>query len=94
VEEIVLREIQLDAQRHSPTGNTRHFVGGALWEGARALRIVQYRGEAGFYLLYLDEAGTEVTDTWHESLTDAVSQANYEFGVEPAEWAIRDGPDQ
>ena len=85
----MLREIQLDAQRHPPTGNTRHFVGGVLWEGAHALRIVQYRGEAGFYLLYLDQAGNEVTDTRHESLTDAVSQANFEFGVEPADWVIR-----
>jgi hypothetical protein len=86
--EVVLREIELDADRHSPTGNTRHFVGGALWEGTRGLRIVRYPGDAGCILLYLDEAGNEVTDTWHESVTDAMAQAEYEFNVKPADWGI------
>jgi hypothetical protein len=28
-------------------------------------RLDQWDREAVFYLLYLDEAGNEVTDTWH-----------------------------
>ena len=45
---------------------------------AAALAVVQYPSDAGYYLLYLDVAGNEVTDTWHASLDDALSQA--EFG--------------
>ena len=86
--EIVFREVTLDADRHRPTGATRHVVSGKASDGAHALRIVRYGVEAGFYLLYLDETGGEITDTWHESLDDAMHQAEFEFGVKPADWAI------
>jgi hypothetical protein len=31
------------------------------------------------------------TDTWHESLEDAMHQADFEFGVQPDEWLDCDG---
>jgi hypothetical protein len=92
VEGTILREVQLDPLRHRSTGKTRHFVGGAPWEGTRGLRIVRFESEAGFYLLYLDESGREVTDTWHQSLSDAMKQANFEFSVEPDDWTIVSDP--
>ncbi len=87
-EEVILRDIVLDPERHRPTGKTRHIVGGELWEGARGLRIVRYAADGGFYLLYLDESGREVTDTWHESLEDALRQATFEFNVDPEDWTL------
>ena len=84
----VLREVQLDQDRHKPTGNTRHYVGGELWEGASALRIFRYRDEEGFYLLSVNDDGDEVTDTWHQSLEDAVHQAEFEFDLKARDWTV------
>lgn len=82
---MVLRQATLTA-RHKPTGNTRHYdVSGPL-PAPRALRIASYPGDAGYYLLYLDEAGRELTDTYHESMEDALAQAEWEFGIKPEEW--------
>jgi hypothetical protein len=50
------------------------------------LEIVQLPPDSGFYLLYLDGSDGEMTDTWHESLEQAVDQANFEFGLLPNEW--------
>jgi hypothetical protein len=84
----VLREARLDPERHKPTGNTRHHLGGEVWEGTHALRIVRYPDDPGFSLLYLDEGGEEVTDTWHESMEDAVHQADFEFHVKDEDWTL------
>lgn len=36
------------------------------------LRISRYGEGPGFYLLYLDPTGEELTDTWHLTLGDAM----------------------
>jgi hypothetical protein len=51
------------------------------------LRIVQYDGTPGYYLLNVDDAGRELSDTWHETLDGAMRQATWEFQVRPEEWA-------
>ena len=86
-------ELALDPSKHRPTGNTRHYYGSPLDPDEQVpvpvpttLRIVQYDGEAAFYLLYLDAAGNELTDTWHQTLDDAKHQAEFEFNVAPDEW--------
>jgi hypothetical protein len=50
------------------------------------LEIARLAAAPGYYLLYLDEDGEEQPGTWHESLERAMEQANYEFGLAPAEW--------
>lgn len=67
------------------TGETRHYRD-QLLPVPRRLEIVQIPPDSGFYLLYLDENGTELTDTWHESLERALDQASFEFGLLPQEW--------
>ncbi|WP_127401597.1 hypothetical protein [Neisseria meningitidis] len=51
-----------------------------------ALSIVQYKNDQGFYLFYLNEAGQEQTDTYHETLDSAFEQAEFEFGISKEEW--------
>jgi hypothetical protein len=80
-----MKEIRLGPQ-HKPTGRTRHLVGGAPIAKPSALRIVSYDGDPGFYLLYLDTEGKELTDTYHDTLEAALDQAEWEFGVTPDEW--------
>jgi hypothetical protein len=49
------------------------------------LEIAQYEGDSGFYLLYYPETG-HGTDTWHQSLEDAMHQAEFEFNVKASDW--------
>jgi len=41
-------------------------------------------------MFHLDHEGTELTDTWHESIGDAFAQAEFEFGIKPEEWSRLD----
>jgi hypothetical protein len=66
------------------TGKTHHYRGNGLQPPPRSLEIVQLPPDTGYYLLYLDENGAEMNDTWHESLDRAMDQANYEFSLLPA----------
>jgi hypothetical protein len=84
----VIRQVALDPERHAATGNTRHYFGNALYKGGfSGLHIVQYENDDAHYLVYLGPDGNELTDTWHQSLGDALQQAETEFGVQPAEWS-------
>ena len=78
-----------------PTGATRHSYGqvidGKLVQGPpmapfAALAIVQYPGDEAFYLLYLDKDWEEVTDTWHQSVDDAMRQAEFEYEGASVKW--------
>lgn len=80
----ILKTIELKPF-HVPTGKTRHYHGGLL-PAPSSLRIGQYPGRTGFYLFYLDKDGRELTDTYHSTLSEAMSQAEFEFLVKPEEW--------
>jgi hypothetical protein len=92
---LVHRRITLKSH-HVPTGRTRHTVGtwsdeeglvrGAELSTPHELMITQLPPDQGYYLLYLDERGNEINDTYHESLEKALDQAKWEFNVEFDEW--------
>ncbi|QDT90269.1 hypothetical protein [Gimesia algae] len=88
-EEILRRRIKL-ADHHQPTGKTRHYFGAAAEEmmPPAELKIVQYPHSPGFYLLYCDPYGVEMTDTFHEAIEKAVAQAEWEFRVREDEWEV------
>lgn len=66
-------------ERHVPTGETRHSVDGELIANFSRLAICQYPGMEGeFYLFYCDGDWNVLTDTCHQSLDDAKSQAAFE----------------
>ena len=78
-----------------PTGFTKHslaeIVDGEVAAATplvpfAALAIARYAGNQGFYLLYLDREGNEVTDTWHRTLEDAMRQAEVEFEGITSKW--------
>jgi hypothetical protein len=73
-------------------GMTRHYRYGGLLPHPQHLEIVQIPPDNnGYYLIYLDANGSEMNDTWHESIDQAMDQANYEFGLLPGEWEPPDG---
>jgi hypothetical protein len=86
---VVLARVRL-GNKHHPTGRTKHLLGFGSGQTEIAipveLRITKYDGMDGFYLLYCDDDGTELTDTYHDTASDAVDQAEWEFNVRPDEW--------
>lgn len=71
---------------HKPTGATRHIVGDTPLPQPAELRIVKYDCDSGYYLFYCDDSGSEMTDTYHDTVRQAMSQAELEFGIRPEEW--------
>ena len=69
-----------------PTGNTVHRVDGREVGPAAGLAICESTDSQGFYLFYCDSKWEEFADTWHESLDDAKSQAEFEYKGICTEW--------
>lgn len=72
--------------RHRPTGACTHTAAGIVRSSFSALAIGRYEGEEGFYLFYCDETWCTVTDTWHQTLDDAMRQAEFEYAGVSATW--------
>lgn len=92
--EKVLRYASIDDDVR-PTGATKHsygdlvdgeiVAGGPL--GPFAALAIQ-GDDSGYFLLYLDADGSPVTDTWHETLDDALEQAEFEYEGITAKWVV------
>jgi len=63
-----------------PARKTRHVVEGRVVEDFAGLAIAQYELGEGVYLFYCDAEWNSITDTYHDSIEGAVSQAEFEFG--------------
>lgn len=81
----VVRRISLGSH-HVSTKRTTHLVLGEILSTPASLQVAKYPGDRGYYLLYFDAEGQELTDTYHENLRAALSQAEWEYGVQPHEW--------
>lgn len=80
----VIKEVLLVLKE--PTGKTKHIIGDKQMPTPFKLQIAQYDGDAGFYLFYLDDKDMVMTDTYHETIEGAESQAEWEYGVGSNEW--------
>jgi len=49
------------------------------------LEIAALPGEQSCYLFHICGDGTGI-DTWHQTVSEAMEQAEWEFGVRPDEW--------
>ena len=87
VDYITLQRVILK-ESHGLTVNTRHFRDGQLLSAPHDLRIVKYEDDPNYFLLHFDKDGKEMTDTCHDSLEEALAQAEYEFQIKPSEWNI------
>ena len=61
------------------TGNTKHIVRGALMGSAYGLAICKYENQVGYYLFGCDENWESITDTFHETVEDAMEQGEFEY---------------
>lgn len=76
--------------RHQPTGECRQIVAGIVQGPASTLAICQYKGEDCFYLFGCDADWNSVTDTWHETLDNALGQAEFEYVGVSKTWLKHD----
>jgi hypothetical protein len=76
---------------HKPTGRTRHYTNGVLNATPLHLAIGRYPDVPGYYLLYLDQHGEELNDTYHDTIEAAMRQAQWEFSIKPCDWEVLDG---
>lgn len=88
-EAAIVKEIVLEPH-HVGTGRTRHYRDGAL--NSRPARLIIVRFSDGFNLIHLDSQGSEMSDTFHESVDNAVEQAAFEFSIKPEEWSSVNKP--
>jgi hypothetical protein len=83
----------LRAKVKTTTGSTKHYLGSIL-EGrpvrTAELPIPTYveieETEEGFSLYYIGPNGECITDTWHQTLEDAMEQAKSEFEICHKDW--------
>jgi hypothetical protein len=91
---VVLKRVRLGAQHHASL--TKHTISDS--NGKRGfppfveLVIAADPGEASCYLFHVCADG-QVADTWHQSVAEALDQAEWEFGVQPGEWTSPDRPE-
>jgi hypothetical protein len=89
IEWLVLRRVFLGSHHLHP-GRTKHTLSDS--KGKRdfapfvSLEIVR-SGQGNYYLMHVCEDGSG-TDTWHQTLEEAMGQAEYEFEVKASEWVV------
>jgi len=70
-------------ERHQWTRECVHCVAGAEVGRVRGLAICRYEGESAAYLFGCDGEWSVLTDTLHDSISEAKTQAEFEYhGVE------------
>jgi hypothetical protein len=78
--EKILLEARLD--RELSSDKTRHLVNGQdVTLQISSLKIIQLEDDPGYYLVYYDTKGEELTDTYHDSAEEALAQAKWETGL-------------
>jgi hypothetical protein len=91
---IVLKRVGLGP--HHRASLTKHTISDA--SGQREfppftdLVIAANPAETCCYLFHVSADG-QVADTWHQSVDEALGQAEWEFGVQPEEWTVPDQPE-
>ena len=81
----VLLYTPVDA-RHRHTGGCRNYVAGELAGPAAGLAVCRYEGDPAVYLFGCDEEWNAVTDSWHQTVEEAKSQAEFEYEGVSATW--------
>src|SRR4051812_1716528 len=69
-----------------PSGKTQHRVSGELAEPAAGLAIYHCDDGNGYILFGCDAIWEVMTDTWHPTLEEATSQAEFEYPGISAHW--------
>lgn len=66
-------------QRHTPMNTTKPITQKADRSHPLGLAICRYTDQPGYYLFACDQDWNTLADTWHETLDDALDQAEFEY---------------
>jgi hypothetical protein len=72
------------------TKNTRHIVDGSVMKDFYGLCICRYQKDLGYYLYYCDSSWHALTDTYHNSMEEAMAQAELEYASSKNGWLFPD----
>ncbi len=72
--------------KHTFTGDCKQIVAGEIMGPMAGLAICQYDGETAYFLLGCDRDWSQVTDTWHQTLDEAIYQAEFEYAGTKNTW--------
>jgi hypothetical protein len=75
-------------ERHRPTRSCRHIIVGAVLVPTAGLAICQFEGDNCYYLFGCSIEWQPVTDTWHATIEEAMSQAEFEYVGVSATWRL------
>jgi len=73
-------------ERRRATGRTDHVHIGKSVNPTIGLAICKYENEDGYYLFGCDSNWKSVADTWHETVEEAIEQAEWEYGDLSGAW--------
>jgi len=92
---VVLKRVRLGPHHHSSL--TKHSISNASGKREflpfKELVIVAADPAETSCCLFRVGAGGKVADTWHQSVDEAMGQAEWEPGVHPEEWIVPDQPE-
>jgi hypothetical protein len=74
--------------RHRHTGNCRQIVAGVLQGPAAGLAICYDERTDAYFLFGCDAEWNAITDTWHQTLEEALSQAEFEYEGISTTWNV------
>ena len=81
----ILQYLIIDSS-HKFTEQTKHYKKGELIKPMYALAICTYNEEEGFYLFGCNDEWESITDTFHDTVKDAMHQAEFEYSGTTNSW--------
>ncbi len=84
----VYYKIDLNPSTHKRTGKTNHYRDDKLIEFLPTYLQIEDNPdvENEVYLIHYDYQGNDMADTLHDSIKDAMEQAEWEFSIKDSEW--------
>jgi len=72
--------------RHALTDDCKQIVAGTPIVPIAGLAICQHASETVFYLFGCDKEWNTLTDTWHQTIQEAIEQAEFEYRGSKQTW--------
>ena len=90
----IFYKVNLDPSVHKRSGNTKHFRDDRLIDKLPSYLQIEDNPDVDneVYLIHYDEKGDDIADTLHDSIEEAMEQANWEFNVQKEDWILFHNP--
>jgi hypothetical protein len=86
MQEHILFVVQLGPAHLQESASLRFLSGSKCYKRPYELRIIRYDDDKNVYLIEYDENFEEIIDTLHDNISDAMKQAQFDWGIQPSDW--------